>query len=327
MNVLNTKTINLFILSTLILIGFSPITVSAFVCTSLLSDFGASTRSNDVLALQRFLSSSDYLSATPNGYFGQATLSALKQFQSVNGLSSTGYVGPLTRALIQKISCVTTSIPQNTLNVPSKPSVSVQTPSPVSDVIFTSPRSGSTLVFGQSATIKWNGGLDSNMALVLEDESGVAKGFISAYPNQNQYVWEVGKLSVSGSDLMELVEPGNYRIRLQGRNSGPIQSDIKSELFKIQAPEIVVKSVMPASVSADNKSVVVLYGSGFFGKTKVRLNDMYGEPVSVLYTSSDGTVIIFSIPSGISSGTYQISLTNKYGISATGQAMITVRNP
>jgi len=70
--------------------------------------------SNDVSALQDFLNTNGYLKNTATGYFGSATLKAVKAFQKANNISPTGYVGPVTRAKIQVIDCGTTASTTNT---------------------------------------------------------------------------------------------------------------------------------------------------------------------------------------------------------------------
>jgi hypothetical protein len=59
----------------------------------------------DVSALQDFLQANNYLNSEPTGYFGLLTTQAVKNFQIANGINSTGYVGPLTKARIQALSC------------------------------------------------------------------------------------------------------------------------------------------------------------------------------------------------------------------------------
>ncbi len=65
----------------------------------------------EVSILQDFLQSEDYLTSEPTGYFGLATLRAVKAFQKANNLRPTGYVGPLTRAKIKAVSCGETDQP------------------------------------------------------------------------------------------------------------------------------------------------------------------------------------------------------------------------
>ena len=72
----------------------------------------------DVTALQDFLQSSGYLKVGPSGYFGLLTTKGVKNFQSANGISPTGYVGPLTRAKINTVSCAGASS-ENSVNIPA----------------------------------------------------------------------------------------------------------------------------------------------------------------------------------------------------------------
>ncbi len=65
---------------------------------------------NAVSMLQDFLNSNGFLTVNPTGYFGRATLAAVKSFQTANGISGTGYVGPITRAKIKAIDCNGASI-------------------------------------------------------------------------------------------------------------------------------------------------------------------------------------------------------------------------
>lgn len=63
------------------------------------------SENNDVLVLQKMLARSGYLHATPNGYFGVGTRSAVRQFQNENGLSATGVVGEATRSAVNERLC------------------------------------------------------------------------------------------------------------------------------------------------------------------------------------------------------------------------------
>ena len=60
---------------------------------------------NEVSDLQDFLNAEGFLSSEATGFFGSATLKAVKAYQSSIGLSPTGYVGPLTRANIKTVTC------------------------------------------------------------------------------------------------------------------------------------------------------------------------------------------------------------------------------
>ncbi len=61
--------------------------------------------SSNVSMLQDFLNSNGYLKTAPSGFFGKGTLKAVQAFQKANKLSPTGFVGSLTRGLINRIDC------------------------------------------------------------------------------------------------------------------------------------------------------------------------------------------------------------------------------
>jgi peptidoglycan hydrolase-like protein with peptidoglycan-binding domain len=57
----------------------------------------------DVAQLQTFLVAEGYsIPDAVTNYFGPETFAAVKAFQKANGLPVTGYVGPLTRAILNK---------------------------------------------------------------------------------------------------------------------------------------------------------------------------------------------------------------------------------
>lgn len=59
----------------------------------------------EVSVLQDFLALKGYFDHEPTGYFGILTLRAVKNFQKDNGISPTGFVGPITKAAIKSLSC------------------------------------------------------------------------------------------------------------------------------------------------------------------------------------------------------------------------------
>ena len=64
---------------------------------------GAGDKGDDVLKLQKLLSEKGYLTATPNGYYGVGTKSAVQKFQKANGIKQTGNVGQATKDALNKI--------------------------------------------------------------------------------------------------------------------------------------------------------------------------------------------------------------------------------
>jgi len=91
------KLIKLFLTFSLIL-GVQPLHTSALIDTDVkYGDSGSSVRE-----LQKFLINQHFLVGTPTGNFFGLTKSALKKYQQSAGIPSTGYVGPRTRAAINK---------------------------------------------------------------------------------------------------------------------------------------------------------------------------------------------------------------------------------
>jgi hypothetical protein len=60
------------------------------------------SRGNDVIELQKRLITEGFLSGTATGYFGPMTVAAVKKYQSSNGISPLGNVGPMTRTQLNK---------------------------------------------------------------------------------------------------------------------------------------------------------------------------------------------------------------------------------
>lgn len=56
--------------------------------------------SSEVVELQKYLIEENYLVSDATGYFGSLTLDAVKRFQAAKNISTTGYVGTLTRGAL-----------------------------------------------------------------------------------------------------------------------------------------------------------------------------------------------------------------------------------
>jgi peptidoglycan hydrolase-like protein with peptidoglycan-binding domain len=97
--------------------------VFAPTCTTL--NYGLSFGSNDswsggkVTKLQNFLYTEGDMQVSATGYFGPITLHAVKSFQASQGIWTTGFVGPLTRAAISRLSCAGNPPPFATLFITS----------------------------------------------------------------------------------------------------------------------------------------------------------------------------------------------------------------
>ena len=64
----------------------------------------------DVSVVQNILIHQGFLSGAPTGYFGPLTASAIAKFQTQNGVSAVGVVGPATRTIISTW-CASTNMP------------------------------------------------------------------------------------------------------------------------------------------------------------------------------------------------------------------------
>jgi peptidoglycan hydrolase-like protein with peptidoglycan-binding domain len=78
----------------------------AYTCdVQITRQLGIGSEGVEVTVLQNFLNRAGYLSATPNGHFGPATMTAVRAFQANNYISATGTVGPMTRNAINERMC------------------------------------------------------------------------------------------------------------------------------------------------------------------------------------------------------------------------------
>jgi peptidoglycan hydrolase-like protein with peptidoglycan-binding domain len=105
------------------------------------TDLKYGSKGQAVLDLQNFLQNQGVLTVKPNGYFGPNTLKAVRSFQLTNELPTTGFFGPLSRAIASKmfipnVSAISNSAPVVALNLPSTlkpivPPTSTPNPSPI----------------------------------------------------------------------------------------------------------------------------------------------------------------------------------------------------
>jgi peptidoglycan hydrolase-like protein with peptidoglycan-binding domain len=102
----------LFLISSLFLI--SPLFVSATIVNNL----SVGSQGEEVRELQTKLIGLGYLTTTATGYFGQATKNAVIQYQKDNTITSSGYVGPITRASLQ--TTTTNPVSQENREIPKK---------------------------------------------------------------------------------------------------------------------------------------------------------------------------------------------------------------
>jgi hypothetical protein len=144
----------------------------------------------------------------------------------------------------------------------------------------------------------------------------------------NQYVWKIGStLSLD----QQFVAPGTYRIHIVDTRKGAQSSDQKSDPFTIAAAPLIVTNIIPSSAPSDDNTTVVLYGSGFTFSSSISFDGLYGPTARTLYSSPDGRVLLFTVPTNISAGQHTLQVRNRYASSATtttGNTInITITNP
>lgn len=266
-----------------------------------------------IALLQQYLNKAGYLTVPSTGYFGPATLSAVEEFQSAHNISATGYVGALTGAALNQITCG-----NNTVNTSSAHVVTTSPAQSSTAPTITAPLGGQTLSTGQTFAITWTNQPYARYDIVLMSPNGAGAGFIAqGLVGVNQYLWTVGNVFSSQSQSNQVVQSGQYQIRIQNSAVGAEPTDPITNPFTIGQANLSVSSVFPAAVPANGNTAVVLYGSGFNTATTVNFGTNTTTKGQVLYASPDGTVLVFTVPTtGTVPGTQSISVTNQSGQSS-----------
>lgn len=118
--------------------------VYAGTCFDLKKNINRWENSSSVTSLQNFLVGKGLLKAVPNGYFGSGTFAAVKAYQKSIGVSQTGTVGVLTRAVIKKETCSIT----NSIIGPITPKVVT---TPIKTVATTTKNTSTTVLVPQAS--------------------------------------------------------------------------------------------------------------------------------------------------------------------------------
>lgn len=305
------------LLITAVATSLVTIPAQAATCVNLTTDlaFGQTDPSygGPVILLQGYLHEAGYLGTSPTGYFGSATQTAVKRFQAANSISQTGTAGPLTRKVVYAKTCaiIPVTIPPATTTTPpppTNPPVTTTPPAPTitTNTDITSPTTGQLLTVGDTIRILWKNSPSGIYDISLEQPGGAGAGFVamSQSPNitGNQYVWNVGKIFSTQTNTNQTLSPGTYRVRIENSTSG---------WFTIVAKQFGATSVTPTSAYADNASAVVLYGSGFNSGTNIYFDTNYSSlRANNAYVSQDGTVLVFTVPTTVASGSHTLYIDN-----------------
>ncbi len=173
-------------------------------CYKFLTDVGKGDgellRKADVAALQNFLAktdaSIDFLTEKKAGIYGAATFRSVVAFQKKNGLPSTGFVGPLTRGLLNVLyACPLPKPAPVPTPTPSKTPVPSPTPPPkIYPVRMISPNGGEFLYVGTKTKISWDPGSYSGKLMslyVATDDAPTTTKLIADGIQGTSFLWTI----------------------------------------------------------------------------------------------------------------------------------------
>ncbi len=216
-----------------------------------------SLTNGEVSVLQDFLQENKYLNTNPSGFFGLATVRAVKSFQSANQISPTGYVGPSTRLKIKNISCNNISTPSTdqTSGSNNKDYLREYVAGPFVQLI--TQKSDETWELGKVYEIRWNHiyNIKGNLHAILVD---------TAFNSQGKLYCDLGYFDVAAGvarvDLTKVgckvqnalvfntVPAGRYNIELYDEQivptiKGGYGRTVSSGIISVSAPATTVVAI------------------------------------------------------------------------------------
>lgn len=280
-------------------------------------NLGVGMRGGEVARLQSVLIAQGYLgNGLATGYYGSLTFLAVKRFQSAYGVSSTGFVGPLTRSVLSQKSCDNTVPPTNN----QAPTISSVTPTygafGTRITIYGSnfSRTGGNII--TLGTIKnYRSNVVSNDGITLQFEV-LRDNFQTQYQCPYGYVCEplqvpLGNNAISVTNSFGTSNSINFNIT--NANTNP----------NSQTPTIT--SISPSSGPYGTN--VTIYGTNFNRNSGNSINFANAQNVKTGVYSGDGISLQFTIPATpcsqgyscaqvvLNPGMYGISVHNGVGIS------------
>ena len=317
------KKLLVIILTVVVSVSFGVnITSAASRCTVLTKGLSLgstnSTSDSQVSLLQDFLYSGGYLSVSATGRYGNLTVSAVKKFQASHSIDAVGFVGPATRAAIQKETCVANTANNVTNSTINTASVISAIPTYVAPVVennlISSPPIGSQLTTGQKNTIQWaSSDKPLTVRILLEDVNGGAAGHVSGSlsGSTNHYDWTIGNVSLTGQQSA-IVAPGKYRLRIVDESTFGSIFNIKSGIFSIVESQLTISRILPNQVPADDETTFVLFGTGFNKSTRLVVKQFYNWILVPQSVAPNGSYMVFTLPRFVPPGQYQLSVYNNY---------------
>ncbi len=276
---------------------------------------------SDVTVLQSFLAVQGYFPYSPIGVYGPLTFRAVQNFQAAHGISSTGYVGPITRGVINSLQNCNNPVPP--LPPPSAaPYIQAVYPStgPVGTTVTISGygfTNNSTVYFGGSSFANTYSSNGTNLSFTIPQYLSP-----NCPPGAMCALW------------VRQVTPGTYSIYIQNQNgtSNTVNFTVTDttttsqpvSITGIDAPATirvgetgtwVVHSNLPSYVSGSNIHYSVVWGDE--GQVDLPYPAAVSAPIqtSATFTHSYRT-----------SGTYHptFTVTNDAGQTASASATLVV---
>ena len=284
-------------------------------CVILASDLSYGSRGSDVTKLQEFLVSQNYPGGGSwmiTGYFGQATVTAVRNFQQIAGIAMTGFVDAQTRSAISARTCggipsTPTYVPPSYTTPPVYPSYP---PAPY-------PYSGNRPVINSLSNYTGTPGMQITVFGSNFDQ----------YSNTVQFgPSSVVASSNAGTELtfwVPALTPGSYQVSVS--NARGVSNSMTFTVtvqyggggcgFGQPCP-LSISYLTPSSGAVG--STVTIYGRGF-SQNGNTIN--FGQGIIANLRSFDGTSLSFTVPSTLIGygtapvviGTYPVSVTNAYG--------------
>ncbi len=235
---------------------------------------------NDVTELQTFLRAEGYLRNQPSGFFGFATLRAVRSFQAAEGLKVTGVVQEETQAKIEAVSCVESDTELEIIGISAPTSLMVdETGTWTVDV-------ESETEGNLSYSVVWGDEGDARlMRMSSEDAIQSSATFTHAYASAGTYTPEFTVTDSAGVTVTKA-----------------------SASVTVSTDAHVTISALSATAGYAGDSVTIT-GSNFTASSTVYV----GSKVASSTATSD-TSITFTVPS-LGTGSYDVYVENENGTS------------
>ena len=217
------------------------------------------------------------------------TLSAVKAFQTANGINSTGYVGPMTRAKIKSIDCNTSAPaiqPSTTpVSTPTPVTSNIQNPAPV--IKFTA--KPTKIMAGEAATLEWSSvNAVDQCKISFKDPSG------------NTYSGVIDSTGVKSSGPINKTTTFTIvcynKFGVPGTQSATIEI-VTAESLAASSQQTYVQAASISSInpsSTNRGDIVFIKGSGFTSANSIIFDGAKID--SNLILSQSSTSISFKIP-------------------------------